>query len=116
MGDRYAAGQAGAQGPSSHAHDISFTQIWNQAAGSISLTDLAQQLSLLRTQLRSHATTAEQDAAVGAVASAEMAARNGDGPKAFQHLRDAGKWTLDIAIKLGTEVAAAAIRQSLGLP
>jgi len=41
-GDKYTAGQAGAQGPGAHAHDITFNQRWSQAG------DVPQALTWLR--------------------------------------------------------------------
>ncbi|WP_221053350.1 hypothetical protein [Methylomonas koyamae] len=52
---------------------------------------------------------------LGAVAGAEKAARNGDGPALLEHLKKAGKWSLDIANKVGIAVAAKAIQAAMGL-
>lgn len=113
--DTYSAGQAGAMGPGAHAHDMTFQQVWNQSKGDIDLQKLAGDLSDLRSAMKAKATTPEDDAAVGAVAAAETAAKGGDGPKALAHLKSAGKWAFDIATKVGTTVAAAALKTALGL-
>ncbi len=115
MRDQYTTGQAGAVGPHSHAHDMTFNQIWNQVSKEIDLSDLTKELSLLRIQLKKEAAEAEHDAAIGEIASAEVAAKEGDGPKAMEHLAKAGKWAFDIATKIGVAVAAAALKSALGL-
>lgn len=116
MNDTYKVGQAGAVGPNAHAEHMTFTQQWNEAAADTDLGALAEQLAKLRQAMKSEATALDQDKAVGAVAEAEDAARKGDGPTVFQRLAAAGKWALDMAIKIGAEVAATALKKSLGLP
>lgn len=115
MGDQYKTGQAGAVGPGSHAHDMNFNQIWHEVGSTVNLDQLADDLARLRNALRSEANTAEHDHAIGQVANAEIAARSGDGPTALQHLAKAGKWVLDVATKIGTEVAVAAMKSGVGL-
>lgn len=115
MGDRYEAGQVGAQGPGAQAHNMTFQQVWIQCQGDIDLPQLAADLAKLRSAMKTEATSPEHDAAVGAVAAAETAAKKGDGPTAMQYLKAAGKWALDTATKIGTTVASAAIKASLGL-
>ncbi|MFZ5448148.1 MAG: hypothetical protein ACOZFS_05870 [Thermodesulfobacteriota bacterium] len=116
MGDKYiTSGQVGAVGPSSHAHDMSFTQVWNQTSKDIDLSTLAQELSILRQHLRAEAQTPEQDLAIGAVANAELAAKTGDGPKALEWLKKAGSWAFDAATRIGTDVAIAALKAALGI-
>lgn len=116
MGDKYTVGQAGAVGPQSHAHDISFTQVWNQSGSDINLPALKDDLAVLRAAMKSEAKEPEEDIAVAEVASAEVAASKGDGPKALEHLAKAGRWALKVATTIGTTVAAAAIQAALGLP
>jgi hypothetical protein len=116
MGDKYiTSGQVGAVGPSSHAHDMSFTQMWNQTSKDIDLPTLAQELSILRQHLRTEAQTPEQDMAIGALANAEVAAKTGDGPMVLEWLTKAGKWAFDVATKIGTNVAIAALKVALGI-
>ena len=52
---------------------------------------------------------------MGAVASAVVVAKHGQGSKALEYLSKTGKWVLDVATKIGTTVAAAAIKESLGI-
>jgi hypothetical protein len=115
MGDKYEAGQVGAQGPNASAYGNTFNQIWNQASGSIDAAELARELSILRGKLKEEATEPEHDIAVGTVASAESAAKAGNGPEALKYLAKAGRWSLDIATKIGTTVAAKAIEIALGI-
>lgn len=88
---------------------------WNQAARDIDLPKLARELSELRTSMLQKASTPEQAMATGKVATAEKCATTGDGAGALQHLKDAGKWALEVATDIGTKVAAEVIKKSLGL-
>jgi hypothetical protein len=106
-------GQVGAVGDNARAEN--FTQIWSNASGKIDLDELANELATLRAAARQEATSAEQDEALGAIASAESAARKGDGAGAFEQLAKAGKWALDVATKIGVSVAAVALTHALGL-
>lgn len=121
MGDQYTIGQAGAVGPGSRAERMTFTQTWNQLSGELDVGRLAEELETLRQQLKAEATEPEHDVALGAIAEAEMAAKEGDGPKALEHLSvlkrigGAGKWALGAATTIGTTVAAAALKIGLGL-
>lgn len=54
--------------------------------------------------------------AIGAVATAEAAAKTGNGPKALEYLKKAGNWAFDVATKIGTDIAAAALKSSMGMP
>ena len=114
VGDQYKVGQAGAVGPNSHAHDLTFQQVWNEAGANLDLEVLASELAQLRQALRHSATSAEEDAATGEVALAEVAANQKDGPKALAHLKNAGKWALGVAEKIGVGVATAAIKSAIG--
>lgn len=115
MGNKYNVGQAGAVGDGSSAHDNTFQLIWNQSSSEIDLPTLAEELSKLRIEAKGIAETLEQDVVIGELASAEVAASNGDGIKTMEHLRKAGKWALDLAAEVGATVAAAAITAALGL-
>ncbi|MBV8901566.1 MAG: hypothetical protein JOY92_15810 [Verrucomicrobia bacterium] len=115
MGDQYKTGQAGAVGPGSHAHDMTFKQVWQESEVSKELPTLAEQLGVLRNELLKDAISAEHYSSIGAVASAETEATKGNGPKALEYLSSAGKWALDVASKVGTSVAAAAIKEAMGI-
>ena len=114
MGDKYEAGQAGAMGPGAHAHDMTFQQIWQQSSSEIDLPTLATQLSQLRAAMSEERESAEHDISIGQVAAAEQAASKGDGPKALEYLKNAGKWALDIASKIGVELATATLKTAFG--
>lgn len=115
MGDHYQAGQAGAMGPSAHAQNMYFQQVWSQHGESIDLGQLQTELAVLRKSLTEAASDPDHEVAVGNVAAAEKAAAAGDGPKALGYLKNAGKWSLCVATKIGVPVAAAAIKAALGL-
>jgi len=115
MGDRYEAGQVGAQGPNAHAHDMTFNQIWNQTKGNIDLQALSKELKTLRDELQKSAKSAEEFAEIGVIASAEIEAQKGDGPQALSALAKAGKWALNVAEKIGIGVATTAIKTACGL-
>lgn len=114
MGNKFEAGQAGAMGPDAHAHDMTFNQIWNQTRDSIDLPTLALQLNSLRSEMAKTATSAEELAEVGAVASAELHAGKGEGGAALAALSKTGKWAVSVAEQIGVGVAAAAISTACG--
>lgn len=115
MGDKYEAGQVGAQGPHAHAHDMTFNQIWNQTKDKIDLPALAKELNALRNEMQKSAKEAEDYAEIGTVANAEIEAQRGDGPKVLSALAKAGQWTLKVAEKIGVGVAIAAIKTACGI-
>ena len=115
MRDKYTAGQAGAIGPGAHAHDMTFNQIWNEAKEGIDLSILTRELAELRSKLKDEATEPEHDTSIGAIASAESSAKEGNGPKALEYLSKAGKWAFDKATKIGVPVATKALMVALGL-
>lgn len=115
MGDHYEIGQAGAVGPNARAENNTFQQIWSQSSSEIDLPRLADELGQLRLAIRAEGTTIEHDKALASVAAAEEAAQKRDGAGALRHLQVAGKWTLDVATKIGTSVAAKAITNAMGI-
>ena len=116
MGDMYQAGQ-GIQGPGAIARGNQFSQVWLQQAGEIDLAQLSTELRELRNEAKGMSSgDVEHDLAIGALASAEKAASNGDGPKALEYLREAGQWVLEVAKTIGVPVATKALAAALGLP
>lgn len=109
----YNVNQAGAVGPNAQASNMTFNQIWHKEQTKIDLIVLQADLALLRQAMRKEATSLEQDAAVGEIASAEYAAQKQDGPAVIQHLKTAGKWALDVAEKIGVNVATEALKAAL---
>jgi hypothetical protein len=114
MGDRYEVNQAGAVGPSSVAIGQHFTQIWQKASPEIDLNQLAQELRAVRERARALSSGApEEDVAMAEVANAELAAQDGNGPRALSHLAKAGAWILDVARQIGVPVAIGALESTL---
>ena len=108
-------GQAGTVGPHGTVVGNTFQQMWTRTKELIDLESLSTDLAALRKELRDNNQDLSHDIEIGAVAAAEKAASAGDGPGALNHLSSAGKWALDIATKVGTSVAAAALKTALGL-
>jgi len=115
IGDSYSAVQAGSVGPQSHAHDMTLEQVNAGELGDMNMKALSAELSRLRDSMRASATKVEQDIAVGHVAAAEKAAKEGDKPTVLRHLKNVGKWTLDTATKIGVNLASEAIKKASGL-
>jgi hypothetical protein len=117
----YHVGQAAAVGPNAHAHDMIFTQEIGVATSIPDPVILAAELERLRLYLRSRATEPEHDAALGILAQAELKAKDGDGEgaakelAALKRLRSAGRWVFTTATAIGTGVAAAVLKNALGL-
>jgi hypothetical protein len=115
MRDQDASGKAENPGPEGQTQSTTFHQKWSQVEHSIHLPRLADELSKLRQEMTKKATTPEHDNAVKAVAAAEQAAREGNGPKVLELLRSSGKWAYRIALEIGTGVAVEAIANALDL-
>ncbi|MGH9235878.1 MAG: hypothetical protein ACRD0R_21375 [Acidimicrobiales bacterium] len=107
--------QVGAIGDNAVVAHNTFEQLWTEVQDDIDLRSLADELEQLRASLGGAAATAEETAALGEAAQAEIAARNGDGPTVMQRLRSAGRWLLAKAEEVGTPLVSAALRQALGL-
>lgn len=115
LGDQYQVQQAASVGPNSQASGVTFNMIWKQTKNDIDLKALSEELELLREVLKGEAVTLEEDVAVGEIASAEAAAKKGDGPAVMKHLADAGEWVLDVATKIGATVVTSIIKAELGI-
>lgn len=116
MGDKYnVVGQVGAVGPHSLANNVTFNQIWNKLKGSIDLSKLADQLSMLQLKMLQESSKSEHNIAISNITKAEQAAKSGDGAKVIEHLKSAGKWALKIASKIGADIAAEVIKVAMGL-
>jgi len=121
IGDRNIAtydnrGQAGIIGPQGYMRQTA--QIWNgiiHQAGAVDFDVLAEQLGRLRAELRAISGGAEHDEALGAIAGAEIAAKQKDGSKVVEALSKVGKWTLDIAEKIGVPLALSVLKAALGV-
>jgi hypothetical protein len=117
MGDQFNVEQAMAVGPEAKAKakNVYFTQLRDASGRDIDLTQLAQELSKLRGALKDEPDTPERDSALGAIADAEVASRQGDSAKVVEHLARAGKWVLGVAEKVGVGLAVAAIKSAMGV-
>lgn len=105
MGDTYNihGGQIGAVGQSASASGNTFQQI-------------TADLSRLHEEMQRSAKTPEQRAAAEDVAKAAQAAREQNEPAMLQHLKNAGKFALDCAKTVGTDVAAEYLKKvTLGM-
>ena len=102
-------GQVGAMGDSASSND----NVFNFA--STNSSELVAELQKLRLEMRKTGTDIEHDEATLEVGKAIEAADKGDEPATLSHLAAAGKWALGVATGIGTALAAAAIRGSLGI-
>ena len=110
------SGQIGAIGTSNNVSGASFSQSLADAASQIDAGALSAELALLRVELKKLATEVEHEFSVANVAAAESAAKKGDTEDSLKYLKAAGKWALDTATKIGTQVAAKAIESAIGAP
>ncbi len=94
---------------------MTFNQLWNESGDKIDLYLLTKELAELRLKLKEKALEPEHDISIGAIASAESYAKEGNGPKTIEHLSKAGKWALDTATKIGVPIATEALKTALGL-
>jgi hypothetical protein len=116
VGDTYFTNQAGAVGPHSKIENSTFVQSAGRLSQEFDLVLLASQLDQLRSAMRkesSDGATLEQEVAIGKVAEAQVAAQAGDQNKTLSCLKQAGSWALEVAKKVGAEIAALALAHSL---
>jgi hypothetical protein len=114
VGDKVNVGSAQVVMSRSTARDITTHA---EASNLGDLTAIANELASLRKVLRKENSgeEPERDAAIGAVALAEKAARAGDRNKMLDHLKSAGTWASDVATKIGVNLASAALKSAIGL-
>ena len=100
-----------------HIELNNYKQIWFdfQAGMDGNGDKLIKELSGLREVLKTKSHSIEQDQAVGKIADAEQAAKAGDGANVIKHLKNVGKWALDVSTNLGTNIATELIKKSMGL-
>jgi hypothetical protein len=113
MSKSYSVGQGVLLGENATARDIRVDQAWQIQAHD--LPALASELSRLRQEMKKLAAEPEEDVAVGQVAIAEKAAKDGDPKGVSEALKGAGKWALSVAEKIGVGVATQALKSALGL-
>lgn len=90
--------------------DSAGQELWDCHKKEIDLLQLAEDLRKLKKEFTGSEEVSE------ALTSAISAAERENGAKTLKHLGKVGQWVLDTAIKIGTEVAAAAIKHIYGLP
>ena len=111
--NNYYAHQVGAQGEYASSHGNTFLNISDGEL--VNFQSLSEELSILRSKLRDEATEVEHDVSIGAIAQAETYAKQNDQRNTFKSLAHAGRWSLDVATKIGTTVAAKALSIALDL-
>lgn len=108
-------GQVGAIGPNAQAVNNTFTQALQQAAYGLDLPALATELAILRKAMRNQATEVEHDLSVASIGAAESSAKKQDGAEVLENLKSAGRWAFYVATKVGTSIAAKAIKTAIDL-
>ena len=98
-----------------HGRIDNLTQVQN-AMSADDVAKLVEELQKLRAEAKKQPDADQRDIEIGALAAAEQAAKKGDKSKILEHLTTAGKWTLDIAVKIGTTLAASVLKGLLGPP
>ena len=76
---------------------------------------LVKELTKLHESMKIEASKPEQYQALAKVAEAEEAARSGNKSKALQILQDGGRWTFDMATKIGINLVSAYLKTKFGL-
>lgn len=107
-------GQATAIGRNAIGTINHYQQQWQQIERSVDMDDLAAQLGQLRVELQRVATTRDDFRQLGLVAEAEDHAEKKEGGKVLEALSRTGRELLNVAEKIGTEVAAKVIAKSMG--
>jgi hypothetical protein len=108
------SGQVGAIGTANNLTGATLSQA--ASLQQVDLGALATELGQLRSELRKSAAEVEHEFSVANVAAAEAAAKKGDAEGVVKYLKAAGKWALDTATKIGTQVAVKAIENALKGP
>lgn len=106
--------QVGAAGQGAQSTNSIFTQ-GNTGGIPSDFSGLTKELDLLREAMKKSGESAEADVAIGEIAGASVAARDGDEEALKSHLARAGKWALGIATSIGASLAVAALKAALGL-
>lgn len=114
-GDVYKDNVGAAFGPNATATNTNIT-VWKAAESNLDLTTLIASLETLRPKLNAADPKDEHAEERLQVLAAEKAAKDGDKKKVLQHLKAAGKWVLEVATKIGEDVAAKVITSAIGLP
>ncbi len=117
QGDSYMGDKYNVSGHASSLGETVFNQPVYQLEQSIDLAALATELSELRQAITKTQDLSPQAAiASGELAKAEFAAQEKDSSQVIEHLKVAGKWTLDYAREIGKDLAVEALKRSMGMP
>ena len=111
MGDNYNVQQGGAIGPQSSASN--FNQYNLASLEEVDLSRLIADLQSILEQAEKSNIDVPDVVSLDELKLAKVAAEKEDFSKLKKHLKNAGKWAFDVATKIGTAVAAAAIKASL---
>lgn len=114
MGDKNQANQVVSMGRNATFSNNTFNQIAKTLESEINLEKLADDLALLRTEMQKSPQSAEESVEAGAIAEAELEAKNGNYEKALEALSKTGKWSISVGEKIGVGLAIAAIKASCG--
>lgn len=90
-----------------------FNQINNKVPADLDYGALLVELSMLKAHLKNTADTPGEYAALSSVASAEAEARDKNGNKVVDYLKQGGKWVFDTATKIGVSVVSKLIEANL---
>jgi len=113
MGDTY---NLEIKAPSAVGRNAKMELIQNQQViESLDSSDLFEQLKKLRLAMKQDAIEPDHDIAISSVALAEIAAREGKKTEAIKHLKDAGKWALQVATKISSDIAVSALKAAMSL-
>lgn len=114
-GDTYNTRNAGAVGPGAQAMNTTITENYGAMLGGIDVKILADELDDLRRAMSAEAGSTSQFEAVAAISGAQDAAKKGETSSVVTKLKGAGQWAVDVATKIGTTIAAEAIKKSMGM-
>lgn len=114
MGDQYNINQAGAVGPNSSANNNAFNQVTYSLPDTTDYNLLASEIATLKQSLIGKASLPEHFTALAELTVAEEASKTKDGNKVVKSLLTAGKWVLDAAKDIGTNVVAEIINKQMG--
>jgi hypothetical protein len=114
MNDTYNVNQAASVGRNSSAENTTINQYGSNVTSS-DLEKLADELTALRLAMKKKAVEPDHDISVGEVTQAQIEAKNGNLQKVLEHLKNAGKWALDLASEIGASIATEAIKQAIGI-
>jgi hypothetical protein len=99
-----------------HQANMIFVNEWNQVKNDIDIVELKRELEVLIEAMKQKATDPEHFRQTGEVAAAREELKNADGGAMLNHLKNGGKFALDVAKEVGVSVLAELIKRTLGMP